>query len=308
MENEKGNDHEADVGKKVLNTGFDKFEFRNKIVYIGSYKETSLGRFRHGKGKIIHPKPEINSIKQQESYEGDWVDDKMQGFGVYYYSNGDVYAGEFFDNKHNGFGRYFFADGTKYVGEWKNHLMHGTGKYRDINGAKWKGEFRNGEYMSKEQAKLKEEKRIELKIDSLIPCVKKFLVDWQIKYKNYNKKNLKDTIGLLFANESKIGAYLVGPYPDIKKKSIEAWNIIFDSCLQNYNKLQIKVAKNTFELIFIDPKRVHVNQLQEELASGQIIEVKYEMDTNIIINFAIMYCKEYESWFLVYFEEVKVNS
>lgn len=305
MENVNKGGNEADIGKIVLNSGFDKFEFRNKIVYIGAYIETSLGRFRHGKGKIIHPKPDINSIKQQESYEGDWVEDKMQGFGIYYYANGDIYEGEFYDNKHHGFGRYFFADGTKYVGEWKNHLMHGSGKYKDINGAKWKGEYRNGEYMSKEQSKLKEERRIEIKIESLIPCVKKFLLDWQSKFKQYNKKNLKDTIGLLFANESKIGAYLLGPYPEIKLKSIEDWNQIFNNCLQNYSKLKVKVAKNTFELTLIDPKKVFVNQLQEELASGQIIEIMYEIEAGLIINFAIMYSKEYESWFLVHFSEFK---
>ena len=52
----------------------DKFEFRNKIVYIGAYIETSLGRFRHGKGKITY--------QNGNYYDGVWHAGEKHGWGI----------------------------------------------------------------------------------------------------------------------------------------------------------------------------------------------------------------------------------
>eukprot|EP00340_Litonotus_pictus_P006322 CAMPEP_0170518496 /NCGR_PEP_ID=MMETSP0209-20121228/4172_1 /TAXON_ID=665100 ORGANISM="Litonotus pictus, Strain P1" /NCGR_SAMPLE_ID=MMETSP0209 /ASSEMBLY_ACC=CAM_ASM_000301 /LENGTH=237 /DNA_ID=CAMNT_0010804075 /DNA_START=22 /DNA_END=732 /DNA_ORIENTATION=- len=203
-------------------TSYGKFEFKNKIVYIGSYKQTSAGRFRHGKGKVFHSTSD-NIKGCQETYEGDWFEDKKQGYGLYTYSNGDIYEGEFFGDMHQGYGKYYFTDGSHYEGEWFNHKMHGSGHYWDISGSIWSGEFRNGEYMSKEQARLKEEKRIEKKIDNMKSEFKVFLNEWETKSKNSNKKNLKENLKTLFAFQTLMGAYVEGPFPQYDQKTFDEW-------------------------------------------------------------------------------------
>ena len=85
------------------------------------------------------------------------------GFGIYHYSNGDVYEGDWKNNMQHGRGKYYFTDGFTYEGEWKEHQIHGTGKYLDLKKFGFFGEFRDGNYFSKEQAKLKEEKWINKK-------------------------------------------------------------------------------------------------------------------------------------------------
>lgn len=54
---------------------------------------------KHGYGKLTIPTIEDMPV---ESYEGDWHEDKMQGFGIYHYPDGSIYHGEWKDNKHSG--------------------------------------------------------------------------------------------------------------------------------------------------------------------------------------------------------------
>ena len=91
--NFKNNHNEEYSSSDII--GYGKFEFQNKIIYLGFYKQKPDGiKMRHGKGKIIHPTINVDVSLGQEIYEGDWVDDKMQGFGIYYYSNGDKWEPE----------------------------------------------------------------------------------------------------------------------------------------------------------------------------------------------------------------------
>ena len=57
-------------------------------------------------------------------YEGGFVNDNREGFGVLYLSNGDRFEGEFKDDMVHGKGTYIFADRGKINGEWsKNKLV-----------------------------------------------------------------------------------------------------------------------------------------------------------------------------------------
>lgn len=42
----------------------------------------------------------------------------MEGYGVYYYSNGDKYKGLFSKGLYNEYGYLLFANGELYLGEW----------------------------------------------------------------------------------------------------------------------------------------------------------------------------------------------
>ena len=92
---------------------------------------------RHGKGK--------NSVDGKWTYEGDWVQDKMEGKGAFTYKSGAVYDGDWVANKYHGAGTYTWPDGTKYVGQWVDNAMHGQGTYTDKDGREWVGVFYNND-------------------------------------------------------------------------------------------------------------------------------------------------------------------
>jgi len=85
--------------------------------YDGNY----VSNIRSGIGKMIYPNGDI--------YEGEWVDNKMQGEGSYTYSKTkDIYSGSWLNNKKHGEGRYEFGgDSSVLVGEWQNgQIVTGT--------------------------------------------------------------------------------------------------------------------------------------------------------------------------------------
>uniref|UniRef100_A0A7N0UWV0 Uncharacterized protein n=1 Tax=Kalanchoe fedtschenkoi TaxID=63787 RepID=A0A7N0UWV0_KALFE len=97
-------------------------------------------------------------------YEGDWIDEKYDGYGVetwargsryrgqyrqglrhgigvYRFYSGDVYAGEWSSGQSHGCGAYTCEDGSKYIGEFKWGLKHGLGRYHFRNGDTYSGEY-----------------------------------------------------------------------------------------------------------------------------------------------------------------------
>uniref|UniRef100_A0A2N9ICJ4 Uncharacterized protein n=1 Tax=Fagus sylvatica TaxID=28930 RepID=A0A2N9ICJ4_FAGSY len=69
-------------------------------------------------------------------YEGDWIDEKYDGFYT-----GDVYAGEWSNGQCHGCGVYTCEDGSHYVGEFKWGVKHGLGRYHFRNGDTYAGEY-----------------------------------------------------------------------------------------------------------------------------------------------------------------------
>lgn len=45
-------------------------------------------------------------------YEGDWVDDKYDGEGKYFWPDGNMYQGEWVNGERNGQGKMIFANGS----------------------------------------------------------------------------------------------------------------------------------------------------------------------------------------------------
>ena len=62
------------------------------------------------------------------SYEGNWLNDKIEGEGILTYLNGNRYSGEWKDGKIHGQGEFTWADGSKYEGKWKENKRNGKGK------------------------------------------------------------------------------------------------------------------------------------------------------------------------------------
>jgi hypothetical protein len=49
--------------------------------------------------------------------------------GLYNLNNGSTYEGEFFEDKIEGYGKFTWNDKKSYIGEWKDNCLHGFGEY-----------------------------------------------------------------------------------------------------------------------------------------------------------------------------------
>ena len=68
---------------------------------------------------------------------------KRDGYGIKYYSNGNRYEGEFKNDNKDGYGIYLYSNGDKYEGERKNNKRDGYGIKYYSNGNRYEGEFKN---------------------------------------------------------------------------------------------------------------------------------------------------------------------
>uniref|UniRef100_A0A7S2DHM1 MORN repeat-containing protein 5 n=1 Tax=Haptolina brevifila TaxID=156173 RepID=A0A7S2DHM1_9EUKA len=119
--------------------GEGAFTFADGSKYDGSWIKTEEGGLkRHGRG-VFKDGP-----AEEQTYEGEWVDDMMQGRGTFRYVSGAKYEGEFLGNKYHGHGIFLFPDGAAYEGPFQENQMHGHGKFTDAQGVVWTGKFYNG--------------------------------------------------------------------------------------------------------------------------------------------------------------------
>ncbi len=133
------------------------------VVGIGEYSgaKNRDGK-RHGKGTYRWTQNTENNANG-DIYEGDWIDDKMQGHGYlhnpkgfayfgdfendFFHGKGSLktpsgsYCGEFEHGKMNGRGMFKYADGSAYLGEYKAGKMCGHGVFHFVNGDVYDGEF-----------------------------------------------------------------------------------------------------------------------------------------------------------------------
>lgn len=77
-------------------------------------------------------------------FEGDWVDEKYDGYGVETWARGSRYRGQYRQGLRHGFGVYRFYTGDVYAGEWSNGQSHGCGVHTCEDGSRYVGEFKWG--------------------------------------------------------------------------------------------------------------------------------------------------------------------
>lgn len=83
--------------------------------------------------------PNTNKLR----YEGELIDDKiLNGYGTFYFENGNKYIGQFKDNKMDGNGTLYLKNKDKYIGQFKNGKKNGKGIYVFSNGTKLEGEWK----------------------------------------------------------------------------------------------------------------------------------------------------------------------
>lgn len=124
----------------------------------------------NGRGRMTHANGDV--------YEGQWLDDRANGFGIFIDVNSDAkfegywlddlqhgegietwgkpgklcatYVGEFFKGKKQGNGSFKWEDGSYYEGDFMDGQFQGFGKYyfADLN-KYYEGEFRFGKMEGK---------------------------------------------------------------------------------------------------------------------------------------------------------------
>ena len=110
-----------------------KVTYSDGTVFLG---KLDADYRRSGQGSITWP--------NGDSYEGDFVSDKLSGNCVYTFQSGDVYEGEFVEGKKHGKGKYTAFDGSYYEGDFENDLRHGKGKLVTSDGGVYEGDFEKG--------------------------------------------------------------------------------------------------------------------------------------------------------------------
>lgn len=79
-------------------------------------------------------------------YEGEFKENKKEGVGRIWWSNGDRYLGDWKKDTKDGFGVMMWENGDRYDGNWKNDLRDGpTAKYTYANGGIFLGGYLNDE-------------------------------------------------------------------------------------------------------------------------------------------------------------------
>ena len=166
------------LGKKNGPGEFDYIKL--KMVYNGEFKDD----LREGNGKVV-------AKDGSHYYVGDWLNNKMDGKGIYYSSklgtyNGqfhenhfqgkgnlvdlenNVYDGMFYKSQKRGRGELKMNNGNIYVGEFKNDKFNGKGILKDSQGnILQEGEFRDGNLTRYKKLSLKDDKSLKDNISIL---------------------------------------------------------------------------------------------------------------------------------------------
>jgi len=112
--------------------------FSNGDSYQGDFKEDRL----EGYGKI--------NYRNGDHYTGDWKNNKAHGNGKYVFHDGDRYIGKFVAGKFHGKGIMKYADGAQYEGYWASNKKHGKGTYLANNGIRRTGSWAYGKFIKTE--------------------------------------------------------------------------------------------------------------------------------------------------------------
>ena len=68
---------------------------------------------------------------------GQWKNNQMHGYGEFRWKEGKRYYGYYKNDKKNGFGMYYWPDDKFYIGFWRDGKQHGFGKYMKGNAVKY---------------------------------------------------------------------------------------------------------------------------------------------------------------------------
>ena len=91
---------------------------------------------KNGKGRI--------AWTDSSFYEGEFVNNYFEGFGVYMMRNRKAYVGQWKKGQMNGLGMFICPDGKCYKGYYENDKKSGFGIYSQKNNLRYEGKFKRG--------------------------------------------------------------------------------------------------------------------------------------------------------------------
>ena len=120
------------------NTRSDTNLTTETFTYAGGdqYQGQTLNGKRHGRG--------VYTWASGGRYEGSYRDDKREGQGVQTFTNGNRYEGSFQNSKKTGHGVYTWGAGGRYEGGFLNGQAHGHGTRTWTSGDRYEGEYQKG--------------------------------------------------------------------------------------------------------------------------------------------------------------------
>lgn len=94
---------------------------------------------------VIKDDAQVNTVQLKEPEPPkQTVEQKKNGFYKVNYDNGDYYEGNFVDGKRQGQGLYIYASGAIYQGQWKEGNITGEGTFNYSDGGVYQGFLENG--------------------------------------------------------------------------------------------------------------------------------------------------------------------
>ena len=98
-----------------------------------------------------------------------------------------------------------------------------------------------------------------------------------------------------------MGLFVKEPYPKLEDRPPDKWNDALKFLFAN--KPNINVIKTLTDFTFVDKNLILTQQLQEELHTGQVIEISAIVDLRKIY-LGISYHRENNRWVIIYFNEI----
>ncbi len=87
------------------------------------------------------------TTNKTDKYYGDFsFDNKVDGWGIYEWADGEKYVGEHCFGYRSGLGVYEYSDGNKYMGKWWDDKKHGSGVFAYSKGGEYIGDFVTGNF------------------------------------------------------------------------------------------------------------------------------------------------------------------
>ncbi|KRX09438.1 hypothetical protein PPERSA_01638 [Pseudocohnilembus persalinus] len=152
--------HELYYGKlnKGQKEGFGiTYQMRNKIQIESEYKEgmkngktkiQSLDKSFYFEGEYLDDQKEKYGVLIQQKeiqYQGNFKNNNFHGQGNLTDKDGNIYEGEFKEGKKHGMGKLQYKDGNMYIGTFKQDFFEGQGQFVYANGDIYNGQFKKGQ-------------------------------------------------------------------------------------------------------------------------------------------------------------------
>ena len=121
--------------------------FNGTLIYLfnsgGVLITNETNSKSNGKGIEIKmdDQNEVSSV-----FFGNLTDNKRNGFGSVFNTDGSSFKGMFKDNTYSGQGTFIYPRGSKYVGNFVDDVMSGQGVFYGSNGNRYEGHFENNKF------------------------------------------------------------------------------------------------------------------------------------------------------------------